>query len=198
MGLAVPIISAIASAGTTIWATNKQSNAAKDSAATQVASGDKALAVTKQMYDQNQANLQPWLQSGAAANTALSGLMGLGGGTTPAATATTTTATTPLISDPANDQIRQAYQTYLKRDPSMAEIMSQTGNGEFNVTDPRLAKSVENIRYSPEAQQLTNPVSTVAQNQSSYTRMRAPDGTEQNVPALQVPHFSKLGATVVG
>jgi hypothetical protein len=189
MGLAVPIISAIASAGTTIWATNKQSNAAKDSAATQVASGDKALAVTKQMYDQNQANLQPWLQSGAAANTALSGLMGLGGGTTPAATATTTTATTPLIS---------AYQTYLKRDPSMAEIMSQTGNGEFNVTDPRLAKSVENIRYSPEAQQLTNPVSTVAQNQSSYTRMRAPDGTEQNVPALQVPHFSKLGATVVG
>lgn len=49
-------------------------------------------------------------------------------------------------SNPVADVVRQAYRQYLKRDPTDAEIQSQTGNGSFTVSDPRLQKSIENIK----------------------------------------------------
>jgi len=50
----------------------------------------------------------------------------------------------------AANVIRQAYREYLGRDPSDMEILSQTGNGQFTVNDPRLQLSLENIKNSPE------------------------------------------------
>jgi hypothetical protein len=51
-----------------------------------------------------------------------------------------------LGANPVADVIRNAYRQYLNRDPSDAEIQSQTGNGSFTVSDPRLQMSVENIK----------------------------------------------------
>lgn len=44
-----------------------------------------------------------------------------------------------------------AYQRYLGRTPSEAEIRSQTGNGTFAPNDTRLQFSIQNIAQSPEA-----------------------------------------------
>ena len=50
------------------------------------------------------------------------------------------------------EQIIQAYQQYLGREPSQQEILSQTGNGQFKMGDPRIQMSIQNISRSPEAQ----------------------------------------------
>lgn len=55
-------------------------------------------------------------------------------------------AASTLGSDAAANAIRQAYQLYLQRDPTDAEILSQTGNGSFSVSDPRLQLSINNIK----------------------------------------------------
>jgi hypothetical protein len=49
--------------------------------------------------------------------------------------------------------IVQAYQQFLGRPPSEAEIASQTGNGSFDPGDIRVQYSINNIMASPEAQQ---------------------------------------------
>lgn len=54
-------------------------------------------------------------------------------------------------SSAAANVIRQAYRQYLHRDPTDAEILSQTGNGTFMANDPRLQASVQNIMNSSEA-----------------------------------------------
>lgn len=51
-----------------------------------------------------------------------------------------------LGANPVADVVRNAYRQYLQRDPTDAEIMSQTGNGSFTVNDPRLQMSIENIK----------------------------------------------------
>lgn len=55
------------SAATSIWAANKQSGAAEDAAATQARSAAEAMAIQKQMYDQQRADAQPWMQAGQGA-----------------------------------------------------------------------------------------------------------------------------------
>jgi hypothetical protein len=49
-------------------------------------------------------------------------------------------------------QIRQAYLKFLGREPTPAEILSHTGNGQFRLGDPRILLSIQNISRSPEAQ----------------------------------------------
>ena len=206
----IPLAIAGVSALVSLYTSHKQADAAKQAAATQVAGAKDAQGYINQAYadakaayaDANKA-LSPWLQSGAAASQTMSSLMGfaptIGSGTGGSAMseAPAEASATPLLSNPANDQIRQAYKTYLGREPTLDEIMSQTGKGEFGVQDPRLALSVENIRYSPEAQaRATN--APQPQNQSGYTKMRGPDGSMKDIPAQYVDHYSKLGAQVIG
>lgn len=59
---------------------------------------------------------------------------------------------TPSFSGSPQEQIIQAYQTFLGRTPSQAEILSQLGNGSFQAGDPRIQLSIQNIQHSPEAQ----------------------------------------------
>ena len=61
----------------------------------------------------------------------------------PAATSSSLAARYPTIVS--------AYQKYLGRMPTDAEIMSQTANGSFGMNDPRLALSANNIQNSQEA-----------------------------------------------
>ena len=191
---------------------HKQGEAAKKAADTQVAAATKASDIFSQGRAENdaafknaQAQYQPYVTMGQQAMSMLGATGGYTGIPTgaPALGATTAASDTgqSLVSDPANDQIRQAYKTYLGREPTLSEIMSQTGKGEFGVQDPRLALSVENIRYSPEAQaRATGAAQPAPQNQSGYVRMRAPgaSGEISNVPSQQVDHYTKLGAQVIG
>ena len=204
------LIAGLVKAGIDIYKGHKEGDAAKKAAATQVAAATKASDIFSQGRAENdaafknaQAQYQPYVTMGQQAMSMLGATGGYTGVPTgaPALGATTPTAAgdtgQPLLSDPANDQIRQAYKTYLGREPTLSEIMSQTGKGEFGVQDPRLALSVENIRYSPEAQaRATN--APQPQNQSGYTKMRGPDGSMKDVPAQHVNHYTQLGAQVIG
>jgi len=206
------LVSTGVAAGTEIYKGKKTGDAAKQAADTQVAAAGKAAARLEQSQSANdalfknaQAQYQPYVTMGQQAMSMLGATGGYTGVPTgaPALGATTPTAAgdtgQPLLSDPANDQIRQAYKTYLGREPTLSEIMSQTGKGEFGVQDPRLALSVENIRYSPEAQaRATGAAQPAPQNQSGYTKMRGPDGSMKDVPAQHVNHYTQLGAQVIG
>jgi len=204
------LVSTGVAAGTEIYKGKKTGDAAKQAADTQVAAAGKAAARLEQSQSANdalfknaQAQYQPYVTMGQQAMSMLGATGGYTGVPTgaPALGATTASgdAGQSLLSDPANDQIRQAYKTYLGREPTLSEIMSQTGKGEFGVQDPRLALSVENIRYSPEAQaRATGAAQPAPQNQSGYTKMRGPDGSMKDIPAQYVDHYTKLGAQVIG
>ena len=75
----VGIAAAAGSAAAGLGGALISSSAAKSAAETQAASGDKALALQKQMYDQTRADLQPWVTQGSSAVGTLGALMGLGG-----------------------------------------------------------------------------------------------------------------------
>ena len=60
-------------------AANTQATAAEKNAQMQGALGQESLTAEEQQNQQNQANLQPWLQSGTNANSTLQYLLGMGG-----------------------------------------------------------------------------------------------------------------------
>ncbi|MDQ3170238.1 MAG: hypothetical protein M3Q55_08890, partial [Acidobacteriota bacterium] len=76
--------------------------------------------------------------------------------------------------------IVDAYKTYLGRSPSDAEILSQTGNGTFAPSDPRLSRSVQNIAQSPEAKQYADTRATQQPGSTPTT----PPRTAKNNPGL--------------
>ena len=69
-------------------AADTQTQAAEKNAAMQAGLGQEQLTAEEQQNQQNQANLQPWLQSGTNANATLQYLLGMGG-ENPAAGGTT-------------------------------------------------------------------------------------------------------------
>lgn len=69
--------SAALGAGASIYGANKASSAARDAA-------NQNNALQKQIYDQNTANITPWMQRGNAAGANENALLGLGGDTTAA------------------------------------------------------------------------------------------------------------------
>jgi hypothetical protein len=67
----------VGSIGVGLYRSHKQAGAAKDAAATQAASADKAINLQRQMWQQQQANMAPWLRTGGGAMGQMGALMGI-------------------------------------------------------------------------------------------------------------------------
>jgi hypothetical protein len=165
--------SAIA-AGSQIAAAKMASGAAKEAAKTQVASGEKALDLQREMYQQNRADFQPYLQGGTQAFNTLSGLMGLGGGGAP-----------------------QQQPTMSLGAPSPAKMLP---DGRIR---PEGAETIGHAVYRGTGQPYQpgnrSGYSAASTPQSSYAMvtLRAPDGTTKTVPADQAAYYQSKGATLV-
>jgi len=148
--------------------------------------GDKALALQKDIYNQQQANEAPWRNTGASAITTLGGLLGLpsGGGGSTGQLPTNTLGST---FDPAIT-------------PGQANFANYSPTGGY------IGKNV------PMSEQMSNPA--VRQDASGYTaqqhgaspsaamspmlRVRAPNGNVYTVPADKAAEAQQNGGTVLG
>jgi hypothetical protein len=161
-----------------------QSHAAGKAADQQVAAGDKALALQKDIYNQQQANEAPWRNTGASAITTLGGLLGLqqGGGSSGQLPTNTLGSTFDAPYTPA-----------------------QANFDRYSPTGGYIGKDV------PMSEKMTNPY--VAQDASGYTaqqhgaspsqaipmmRVQAPNGSIYQVPADKVAEAQQNGGTVLG
>jgi hypothetical protein len=188
---AVVAIPAIIGAVGSIVAAKIGSNAANKAAQTQTTAANNALTLQQQQYANAQSALTPWITTGSQAATTLGSLMGLGGGGggggTGASGTTPASATTPFYNTQNGGVPRNYTQT---------NIGSQEGPllGPNQDTGP-----VGRQRLADIAGQV-DQTSAAAQRGSSYVTMRAPgpEGEVAQIPAAQVPHFERLGATVLG
>lgn len=73
------VAAAAVAAGATVYASNKQSAAAKNAAKTSKNATDATIAEQQREFDQTQANLAPWLKTGTSALNQLSTIEGLNG-----------------------------------------------------------------------------------------------------------------------
>jgi hypothetical protein len=80
--------------------------------------------------------------------------------------------------------IVRAYEQFLGRKPSDAEIMGQTGNGSFQPNDWRIQQSIRNIEQSPEARQRAAQPTTPATTPDAIAPAAAFARTAQNNPGL--------------
>jgi hypothetical protein len=186
MPAAIPLIVAAASTAATVYSAKKQAGAVEDAAQQQTDAGRESLALQKEMWQQSQQNLQPWLKTGEWAATTLGGLMGM-----PDAPAASTGAaqTAPNLGS------TEAVARYTNANPRPA-INQDTGPEDLMAWRQGRREAMREARLGA-FMGTENPASATAQRQSSYTTMRAPDGTVQDVPSQHVPHYTNLGATVV-
>ena len=193
--IAIPLVTAAVGAIGNLWASHKNAEAAKEAAKIQVAGTKDAQGYIDRGYAEAKAVLQPYTQAGT---TALGSLMSTGGYTMPTGAASaapmspTATANTNPLS--AWDSMSPEEKAYV----SSATTKRNTKN--YLLTgDESLDPSTTGL-FAPDAPnaQAANPQAAAqAQMQSSYVKMKAPDGTVQPVPSQYVKHFTDLGATVV-
>ncbi len=158
------------SAGTSIYAAHKQASSAKDAAAQQTASGDKALALQSGIYNQTRNDLAPYRGAGTAALGSEMSLLGLNpammgtlGGGPSAVGLDGSTANTPWGGMVANDGQRGSIT-----DPSIQPDASQGSTGF--------------IGNQSQSQRAQNPLTT-----SSYSTP-GQHGSSTNVPMLKFQH----------
>ena len=128
-------------------AANTQATAAEKNAAIQGQLGQESLTAEEQQNQQNQANLQPWLQSGTNANATLQYLLGMGG-QNPEQGGTTTSAGQNLTIPGVNGSVSIPGVTTTKGTAATnlgayGSLMQGYGGGQFN------APTAEQARLTP-------------------------------------------------
>jgi len=216
IGTTAALIMAGISAAGSVASAKIQANAANKAAGTQAQSGqdalqierdaynnaqqrlDQAALVQKQIYDENKGNFDPYRSLGASAASTLGAAMGL-----PVA-----------MSAPASSSSRGV--------PSGGMSVPAVGTGGLSPYRPGNAQGIVRNGLNPpladpnarsgqladaaggfgtsigRALQRSQQDAAIQTRQSSYVTMRAPNGETQPVPSNQVDHFTRMGATVVG
>lgn len=185
----VPAVVAGISAIASIWTAKKQADAAKQAANIQVQGTRDAQGYIDKAYQQSTANLQPWINTGQQAATTMGQLMGFGGGggATAAPTAPVAAGTTKKNLS-AWDTMTPEEKAYVSSGTTQRNMKAYLAGDESR--DP---STTGLFAPTPNPQTVAE-----ARSQSSYVKMQAPDGTVQPVPSQYVPHYTKLGAKVVG
>lgn len=160
-----------------------------------------ALAIQKQMFDTRQAQLAPYRATGTAALSKLSDLMGLpssgGGPSMPPPAASTGPSLNPGASASGNPTLGAVNPTN-PYNPGPGGGMTLGSLGMPNVS-PSGGYTTQNPALAPQAGPgtPTMPGQTGPVTPGSL-RMKAPNGTVEEVPLEQVAHYQALGAKVVG
>jgi hypothetical protein len=190
---------AIIGAGTSLYAAHKQSSAAKDAANIQAQSGDKALALQGQIYNQTRNDLAPYRGAGTAALGSEMSLLGLnpaamgslgGGPSGVGVDGSASTANTPWGGTVLDDGQRGSITN-----PAIQPDASQGSNG-----------FIGNLSQSQRAQDpsTTSSYSTPGQHGSSTNvpllKFEHSNGTVYQIPADQVSQAQQQdpGGKVLG
>jgi len=174
----------IAGAGA-VGAAAIQSHAAGKAADQQVAAGDKALALQKDIYNQQQVNEAPFRNTGASAITTLGGLLGLpqgGGGGSMGQLPTNTLGST---FDPAVT-------------PGQANFANYSPTGGYVGKNVPMSEQMSNRNVNLDASGYTAQQHGASPPSMTMIRMQAPTGEIETVPADQVSHYQQQGAKVLG
>lgn len=154
--------------------------AAQKAADQQLKANAEALALQKQIYEQTRADFAPYRESGAAAMGTLSSLMGLpgggGGSTAP------------------NAPLQAAGMT-----TGSGLTTRQPGDPEIGVHPGQAPPVDAPTPYRPQVGgvAVSTPVEQRTASSMAPQRMRAPDGSEEDVPGELVSHFEHAGAVRV-
>jgi hypothetical protein len=110
------VAAAAVAAGGAIYASNKQAGAAKDAANASNAATQASIDEQKREFDINQANQQPWLNTGKSALSVLAGMYGLNGGSSPGQTTTMFDGTqvTPIGTNPTGASGQPDYSAFFQ------------------------------------------------------------------------------------
>lgn len=186
---AIPWIMGIgtaASVGTSIYGAKKAADASKQASAAQVASGDKALALQREMWQDTRQSLQPWITQGSQAVTTLGDLMGLGGGGGAAPPAASSPPLAGGRTPTAWDLMSPEEREYVSRPATRRQTKEYllTGNEALDPSQTGL--------FTPQA-----PTMAAAMRGSSYVTLQAPDGTTQQVPETAASHYLSRGARLL-
>ena len=147
-----------------------QSRASKKAAQTQSVSADKAMALGREVYQQQRADQMPWLTAGQGAVNQLSSLMGINQGNTTAAMSQPGSPMAPTPSGYATPEAN--FGT-----PGHAQWPFGATQGQNPLASMRSAGSG----------------STLAA-QAAMVTLQAPDGSVQQLPAQFAAHYEALGA----
>lgn len=170
MGLTTAmLVSAGIGAAADLIKSHNAKKAADQAAKAETAATDKALALNQQIYDERKNAMAPYAGYGTEAMGTLGALMGL-----PAPGAGGAPAQ-QMVVDPGKDPIPKSV------------------NGTPMQPNVPVTGKMSDV-FKPAAK---TPVDASAQTASSYVRMRAPNGEEQDVPHEFAPYFQEAGAQPV-
>jgi hypothetical protein len=192
MPAAIPLVVAGIGAGTSIYAANKQAGAAEKAAGQQVRAGEGALALQKDIYNQQVQGMSPYTNVGGQAVTTLGGLMGLptgqvGGLQRMAAAATQAqpaTTRNPFLRPDGSVKPIWGSEGFVENEPK-----DQTMRGVFARNDQQAgARQQTASSYTP----------TARPGMAATVKMVGPDGDVADVPADQEQMWAAKGARRVG
>lgn len=191
------VIGGIIAAGGALGSAAIVSHSAGKAADQQAAAGEKALALQRDIYNQQQLNEAPWRNTGAAAITTLGGLLGLpsgGGGTGQL---------------PASNAPAQGFDAPIS--PGQANFAGYTPSGGYLGKDVPMAERMSNPYASTDAggytaQQHGASTGSSYGNQSfgqapvgpPMLKVKAPNGQIYQVPADKQAEAVQNGGTVLG
>lgn len=163
-----------AGAGTSIYGATKAAGAQKDAAQTQAASADKALAIQKQMYEQQRTDLSPYRAAGQGAVGKLSYQLGVPG-------------------------FEKGPMAQMAPTPVAGSVGFGTGG-----TPGAVAVNGQNAPIAQQAAGALTPYLTNGpqmpqppQAPGATVMLRAPNGMTKAVPQEQAPYFISKGAQPV-
>jgi hypothetical protein len=200
--------------GASVAGAKMASGAAKDAAQTQVEASDKALALQREMYQQERADTAPWRNVGGQSVQTLGALMGLPSGPV--------TGELPTAADDRDAKLRAAGAAVgpplalwnrgipypsgtAGMSPNMLTPGVQYGGSGATLPggNPGLPSGMtpQSILAQQQAGPRGMPTGAEspgqAQSRSSYVQMRAPTGETQAVPAHLVAQLEQQGAVRV-
>jgi hypothetical protein len=187
-GVAVPLITAAASAISSLWSGHKQADAAKEASAIQVAGSNAAQGQITNAYNNAQQVISPWVQTGQQANTTMANLMGFNSGSSPVPTSmpTSTPSTLGTLGTVGTAMA-------VPRSGAMQTEEWQAAHPDLVTQQHARLTQTYDTPTGAEPQAAAR-----AQNASGYVQMQSPDGETQPVPSQFVNHYTRLGARVVG
>ena len=186
----------------------KQSDASEQATEAQTAAGTQALALQKQIYEQQRADLAPWRTQGSQAMTTLGSLMGL-----PAApTGSGRLGENATLADVAAEVNRQSSTGELP--PADVSAYPSPGTLEYSMGggQPPPGYEWKNNAWAPTASSYQDPSGTMRPYpggpQSTYApsplrtgiplvTMRAPTGETKTIPLSDAAYWKAKGATFV-
>lgn len=160
------------------------SRAAGKAAETQAESADEAIALQREMYQQQRQDTAPWRETGGQSVQTLGALMGLPSGPT-----ASQQGGPGLFAQAVPGMIGAANEIYGRL---------QRGEIQGEPINPRTMEPMNPSRHAPYGSPDAVSRGAQQQNASGYVMMESPDGGErQAVPREQVDHLVRAGARIV-